>query len=67
MLFRSIVQKVFGSSNEVQEDDTTQWAVLSSDQMCIRDRHTIVTRRAMNGGQDLPIICKVYELSLIHI
>ena len=22
---------------------------------------TIVTRRAMNGGQDLPIICKVYE------
>ena len=24
-------------------------------------QHTIVTRRAMNGGQDLPIICKVYE------
>lgn len=23
-------------------------------------QHTIVTRRAMNGGQDLPIICKVY-------
>ena len=22
-------------------------------------QHTIVTRRAMNGGQDLPIICKV--------
>ena len=27
---KSIVQKVFGSSNEVQEDDTTQRAVLSS-------------------------------------
>ena len=27
---KSIVQKVFGSSNEVQEDDTTQWAVLSA-------------------------------------
>ena len=23
-------------------------------------QHTIVTRRAMNGGADLPIICKVY-------
>ena len=23
---KSIAQKVFGSSNEVQEDDTTQWA-----------------------------------------
>ena len=25
-------------------------------------QHTIVTRRAMNGGQDLPIICKVYAV-----
>lgn len=32
---KSIVQKVFGSSNEVQEDDTTQWAVLSSDPLVI--------------------------------
>lgn len=32
---KSIVQKVFGSSNEVQEDDTTQWAVLSSDPLMI--------------------------------
>ena len=35
---KSIAQKVFGSSNEVQEDDTTQWAVLSSDPLVI-DRH----------------------------
>ena len=26
----SIAHKVLGTSNEVQEDDTTQWAVLSS-------------------------------------
>lgn len=32
---KSIAQKVFGSSNEVQEDDTTQWAVLSSDPLVI--------------------------------
>ena len=32
---KSIVQKVFGSSNEVQEDDTTQWAVLSSDPLML--------------------------------
>ena len=32
---KSIAQKVFGSSNEVQEDDTTQWAVLSSDPLMI--------------------------------
>ena len=32
---KSIAQKVFGSSNEVQEDDTTQWAVLSSDSLMI--------------------------------
>ena len=30
-------------------------------------QHTIVTRKTMNGGADLPIICKVYTLSLIHI
>ena len=32
---KSIAQKVFGSSNEVQEDDTTQWAVLSSDPLML--------------------------------
>ena len=32
---KSIVQKVFGSSSEVQEDDTTQWAVLSSDPLML--------------------------------
>lgn len=32
---KNIAQKVFGSSNEVQEDDTTQWAVLSSDPLMI--------------------------------
>ena len=32
---KSIAQKVFGSSNEVQEDDTTQWAVLSSDPLAL--------------------------------
>ena len=32
---KSIAQPVFGSSNEVQEDDTTQWAVLSSDPLMI--------------------------------
>lgn len=32
---KSIAQKVFGSSNEVQEDDTTQWAVLNSDPLMI--------------------------------
>lgn len=32
---KNIAQKVFGSSNEVQEDDTTQWAVLSSDPLML--------------------------------
>ena len=32
---KNIAQKVFGSSNEVQEDDITQWAVLSSDPLMI--------------------------------
>ena len=32
---KRIAQKVFGSSNEVQEDDTTQWAVLSSDPLML--------------------------------
>ena len=30
-------------------------------------QHTLVTRKSMNGGADLPIICKAYTLSLIHI
>lgn len=30
-----IAHKVLGTSNEVQEDDTTQWAVLSSDPLMI--------------------------------
>lgn len=53
---KSIVQKVFGSSNEVQEDDTTQWAVLSSDPLMldgIADTTAKYTTARANGALNI--------------
>lgn len=53
---KSIVQKVFGSSNEVQEDDTTQWAVLSSDPLMldgIADSTTKYATARANGALNI--------------